>query len=351
MSLTEATTPTLSTHRSAVLALVQKVADWQIANPAEYPSTDWTQAVGYMGMMALARVSANPRYERVMMEISAKENAWELGPRPYVADDHAVGQTYLELYLRHRKAWMIAPTRTRFDWILEHPKEGGLEFTGDGKRDRWTWCDSLFMAPPTWVRLYAATGNRTYLDYMVANWWQTSDFLYDRQEHLYFRDSTYFDKREQNGRKVFWSRGNGWVLAGLARVLEYLPKGHPARPRFVQQFRDMAGEILTLQQPDGLWRASLLDPEHYPQPETSGSGLYVFALAWGVNHRLLDPVRFRPAILRGWTALAASVAPDGKLTHVQPIGADPTRFDADHSEVFGVGAFLLAGSEVYRASH
>jgi rhamnogalacturonyl hydrolase YesR len=331
-----------------VLAVMERAADWQLANPAEHPPTDWTQAAGYTGVMALSRISSSPRFEQAMLKMAESENAWQLGPRPYHADDHAVGQTYAELFLKHKDPKMIAPLRERFDWILAHPKEGSLEFVGDDRGDRWAWCDSLFMAPPAWMRLYAATHDRRYLNYLVAHWWQTSDYLYDKDEHLYFRDSTYFDKREENGRKVFWSRGNGWVMAGLARVLDYLPKDHPSRTRFIQQFREMAQKIVSLQQPDGLWRSSLLDPEHYPLAETSGSGFYTFALAWGVNEKLLDAAKFTPAVLKGWDALAASVQPDGKLIHVQPIGEDPKHFDSDHGDVFGVGAFLLAGSEVYR---
>jgi rhamnogalacturonyl hydrolase YesR len=333
-----------------VLALMERVADWQLAHPAEYPPTDWTQAAGYAGIMALARISSSPRFEDAMMDVAEHRTMWQLGPRPYHADDHAVGQMYAELFFRHRDPKMIAPMRERFDWIRSHPKEGSLEFVGDDRGDRWAWCDSLFMAPPAWTRLYAATHDSAYRDYMVTNWWRTSDYLYDKSEHLYFRDSTYFEKRENNGHKVFWSRGNGWVMAGLARVLEYLPQDDAARPRFVQQFREMADRIIQLQQPDGLWRSSLLDPKNYPLKETSGSGFYVFALAWGVNHELLDRRKFQPAILKGWAALVASVQEDGKLTHVQPIGEDPRRFDESHSDVYGVGAFLLAGSEVYRLS-
>ena len=109
-------------------------------------------------------------------------------------------------------------------------------------QELWSWCDALFMGPPTWVRLYAATDDERYLDFAVTNWWRTTDYLYDKDEHLFFRDSTYFDKREANGQKVFWSRGNGWVMAGLVRVLQYLPMNHPDRPRFEQLFKDMAGK-------------------------------------------------------------------------------------------------------------
>lgn len=164
---------------------------------------------------------------------------------------------------------MIAPLREKFDVILANPsKTQSLEYAKreDPKaRENWAWCDSLFMGPPTWVRLYAATDDSRYLDFAVTNWWRTTDFLYDKDEHLFFRDSTFFKKREANGKKVFWSRGNGWVVGGLVRVLQYLPTNHPEPPRFEQLFKDMAGQILACQQTDGLWRASLLDLENYGQ--------------------------------------------------------------------------------------
>ncbi|MGH7991704.1 MAG: glycoside hydrolase family 88 protein, partial [Limisphaerales bacterium] len=143
-------------------------------------------------------------------------------------------------------------------------------------------------------------------------------------------------------------RGNGWVMAGIVRILQYLPMNHPDRPRFEKLFKDMAEKILTCQQPDGLWRASLLDPKNYPAKETSGSGFFTYALAWGVNQGLLDRAKFEPAIQKAWMALVGCVDADGKLTNVQPVGADPKNFAADSTEPYGVGAFLLAGSEIYR---
>jgi rhamnogalacturonyl hydrolase YesR len=333
---------------SAVLSLMERVADWQLANPSKHSPTDWTQGAGYAGIMALARISTSPRFLDAMLTM-AEANAWQLGPRPYHADDHCVGQTYVELFFHRHDPRMIAPMRERFDWILAHPKDDNLVFDpakNPDAGDRWSWCDSLFMAPPAWARLYAATGKKAYLDFAVEKWWQTSAYLYDTVEHLYFRDSTYFERREANGKKIFWSRGNGWVMGGLVRVLQYLPADHPARPRFVQQYREMAGRILLCQQPDGLWRSSLLDPADYPLKETSGSGFYCYALAWGINQGLLYRETFEPAVISAWRGLAGCVTPEGKLTHVQPIGADPRRFDENATEVYGVGALLLAGSEV-----
>jgi rhamnogalacturonyl hydrolase YesR len=334
----------------AVLGVMQRVADWQLAHPSAHKLTDWTQGAGDAGFMALAGISGDAKYRDAMLAMG-ETNQWKLGPRIYHGDDQCVGQTYAELYQLYRDPKMIAPMRERLDFILSHPSDAtNLDFTQPrGKASElWSWCDSLFMAPAVWMRLYAATGDEKYMNFAVTNWWRTTDYLYDTNEHLFFRDSTYFNKREANGAKVFWGRGNGWVMGGLVRVLQSLPMNSPDRPRFEKLFTEMAGKILTCQQPDGLWRASLLDPDSYPLKETSGSGFYTYALAWGVNQGLLDRAQFEPAVRKAWTALVACVDADGKLTHVQPIGADPKKFADDSTEVYGTGAFLLAGSEVYR---
>lgn len=336
---------------SAVLALMERAADWQLAhlNPRQKPN-GWENAAFYAGVMALARDSASPRFHDAMLRMG-EANQWAPADRPYHADDHAVSQTYLDLWFQHRELRMLAPTQTRFDWILAHRAVTPLDFDkqrNPKSQERWSWCDALFMAPPAWARLWKATGNPAYLEFAVGEWWATSDYLYDREEHLYFRDSTLFEKREKNGRKIFWSRGNGWVMAGLVRMLELLPADHPARPRFVAQFREMADKLLTCQQPDGFWRSSLLDPASYPMQETSGTGFHCYALAWGVNQGLLTRAQFEPPVRRAWAALAGSVNPDGRLTHVQPVGYTPVTFDPQWNEAFGTGAFLLAGSEVRR---
>jgi len=333
-----------------VLSTMKKVADWQLAHPGKHLTTDWTQGALYAGMMALGRLDA--RYLDEMIKIGEK-NEWKLGPRMYHADDHAVGQMYCELFLLRKDPKMIAPMKEVFDQILAHPDTrpiGGAIHARKNKAEpmRYWWCDALFMGPPAWVRLSAATGEKKYLDFAVQEWKATSDYLYDKEEHLYFRDNSYFQKREANGKKIFWSRGNGWVMGGLARVLPFLPNDHPDRAFFETQFREMSDAVLKCQQADGLWRASLLDPESYPLKETSGSGFYCYALTWGINNGLLDRARFEPSVRKAWAALTACVAPDGKLTHVQPIGADPKKFDPNHSDVYGVGAFLLAGSEILK---
>lgn len=336
-----------------VLKAMERVAGWQLAHPPTNRPTSWIEAAGDVGMMALVGISGDAKYREAMLA-KGEANHWELPAykgRLYHADDQCIGQVWAELYFLYREPKMIAPTQERFDFILSHPSTAtNLNFDqpkGKGQ-ELWSWCDSLFMAPPAWVRLYRATGEAKYLDFAVTNWWRTTDFLYDTDEHLFFRDSTYFKKTEANGKKIFWSRGNGWVFAGIVRMLEVLPTNHPDRPRFEKLFKEMAGKILACQQADGLWRSSLLDPDSYPLKETSGSGFFTYGFAWGVNQGLLDRATYEPAVLKAWAALTDCVAADGKLTHVQPVGADPKTFAPDSTEAYGAGAFLLAGSEVYR---
>jgi rhamnogalacturonyl hydrolase YesR len=332
---------------AAVLAAMRRVGDWDLAHDWRIRPDDWVVTVGYTGLMALADTSGDAKYRDALRAVG-EANDWKLGPTKYFADDHCIGQTYAELFLRERDPRMIAPMRAHFDSILAAPKDDDLRINSKGAFDKWSWCDSLFMAPPAWLRLWKATDDTRYLDFAVENWWKTSDYLYDKEEHLYFRDSAYFTKREANGQKVFWSRGNGWVMGGLVRMLQFLPKDHPSRPRFEEQFRQMSAKLLSLQQRDGMWRSSLLDPKSYPLKETSGTGLITYGLAWGVNNGLLDRARYAPAVTKAWQALVSCVQPDGRLTHVQPVGADPQRFDPRSTDAFGVGAFLLAGSEAHR---
>ena len=344
MAQTAALTP------ASVLDEMQHVADWQLAHPVTERPTGWICAVGDIGMMALAGISGDAKYHEAMLA-KGEANDWKLPQyqgRKYHADDQCIGQVWTELYFRYRENGMIGPMRAKMDYILANPPAAqSLEF-GPSRQETWSWCDALFMAPPAWVRLYAATDDERYLDFGVTNFWRTTDELYDKDEHLFFRDSTFFNKREANGEKMFWSRGNGWVLAGIARVLEYLPMNHPDRPRFEQLFKDMAAKVLSCQQSDGMWRASLLDPQDFPMPEASGTALFTYGLAWGVNQGLLDRATYEPAVQKAWVGLMNCVDADGKLTHIQPAGSAPAQFDADSTQPYGSGVFLLAGSEVYR---
>ncbi len=198
----------------------------------------------------------------------------------------------------------------------------------------------------TLARLYKATGKPEYLSFLDREWWITSQLLYDREEHLYFRDAGYLAKHEANGRKLFWSRGNGWVMAGIARVLDYMPKNYATRSKYVAQLKEMAAAAIKVQGDDGLWRSGLLDAQAYPLPEVSGSAFIDYALAWGVNEGILDRKTYGPAAQKAWAGLLTHVYADGRLGCIQPVGAAPGQFKATSSYVYGVGAFLLAGSQM-----
>ena len=211
----------------------------------------------------------------------------------------------------------------------------------------WWWCDALFMAPPVLAKLSRATGDRKYLDFMDRQWWITSGLLYSPSNHLFFRDQSFLDKHEANGSSLFWSRGNGWVFAALARVLTEMPQDYPSRPKYLAQYKEMAEELAGLQGTDGLWRPGLLDAAAYPLPENSGSAFFVYGLAWGINNGILDRAKYQPAVQKGWAGLLSHLPGWPAGLHPADRGS-PNGYRAVSSYVFGSGAFLLAGSEVYR---
>lgn len=177
----------------------------------------------------------------------------------------------------------------------------------------------------------------------------TYNHLYDKDEKLFFRDSRYFGQKEANGKKVFWGRGNGWVIGGLAEILKTLPVDDTEyRPFYLQLFQEISERLAGLQSKDGYWHASLLDPESYPSPETSATGFIVYGLAYGVNQGYLPADKYLPVIEKGWKALVSAVEPNGKLGWVQPVGADPRKVTRDMTELYGTGAFLMAACEIYK---
>jgi unsaturated rhamnogalacturonyl hydrolase len=325
-----------------VVRAVRKVADWQLDRVRKNYSQDWTFAALYAGLMAVPSSVNGNTYQNAMREMGTEFN-WQLGPRTEHADDHAVGQTYLELYEKSHDPAILAPTRQRMDALIQR--------TDDPQKPLWWWCDALFMAPPVLADLSKVAGDPKYLNFMDREWWRTSKLLYDPQLHLYSRDASYLDKHEANGAKVFWSRGNGWVMAGLVRVLTVMPENFPSRQQYITQFQQMAKAVAAVQGTDGLWRPGLLDGEAYKLPEVSGSAFITYALAWGVRTGILDRKQYLPIVKKAWAGLLTHVYQDGRLGCIQPIGAAPGQFTPTSSYVFGVGAFLLAGSEVYNLSN
>jgi len=319
---------------------IRKVADWELQRSQPYFGNDWTWSVLYTGFMAASQATGDSKYSDAMLEVGKKFN-WQLKSHLPNADDQSIGQTYAELYMQKHDPAMIAGTRAELDALIAHEQDPAA-------RIPWWWCDALFMAPPLWVRMYAISHDGKYLDYIEREWWKTSNLLYDPQEHLYFRDATYLTRTERNGQKMFWSRGNGWVLAGLARLLQYFPKDDPRRQRYVQQYKEMSARLITLQSRDGLWRSGLLDPDYYVVPEVSGSALITYGLAYGVNEGILDRKTYGPVVEHAWKGLLSHIYADGRLGSIQQVGAAPSFYKPTSSYNFGVGGFLLAGSEVDR---
>jgi unsaturated rhamnogalacturonyl hydrolase len=326
------------------------VAKWQLANPKHEPY-DWTNGAFYAGVFAAYETTKSRELWDAMVDMGEK-NGWGPGKRFDHADDIVINQTYLDMYRIRKDRKMLQPT---IDVVARIKSESS---TGEQVQRRgiiWWWCDALFMAPPTLAKLAAITNDSSYLDLNDKFFRETYDRLYDKTERLYARDAGYLinekgeGRREANGQKIFWSRGNGWVVGGLVRLLKELPRDHPRREFYLKQYRDMLDRVAGLQQSDGLWRSSLLDPTAYPGGESSGTGFYIYAMAWGVNNKILDRKKFLPVIRKAWTGLNTLVHADGKVGWTQPIGADPRRnFNADSWEVYGAGAYLLAGSEVVK---
>lgn len=345
---------------AAVIALAEKAGRWQLKalERGEHPRSvksmpdprGWEQGALFVGLVALADHSKQPEFANAILQ-RGKDNGWQPGSRPYHADDHTIGAAYLWAARHGASAAAMAPLRERFDQILANPSSVDLHFVEMPDRsvpsvDRWSWCDAIFMAPPVWLELAKATGEVKYADFAKQEFWATTALLYDKEEQLYFRDSRFFDRRDINGRKVFWSRGDGWVFAGLARMLEQLPRNDPDRGRITAIFKDMAVKLKAIQKPDGFWAPSLLGDPETALPESSGTGFYTYGFAWGIKAGLLDRKTYEPVVRKGWAALTRAVHADGKVGYVQPVGDRPDAVEYDDTQHYGVGAFLLAATAV-----
>ena len=338
-----------------VRTVLKAVADHQVRTQLTHHLADWTNAALYAGMVDWASIALDYSYYEWLKDIASRNN-WtyyihENPLRRYHADDYCVGQMYIELYRKYGDKNMIRPMRAYLDQILKDPAKGDLKFVNTDtywSTQRWSWCDALFMGPTVWAKMANATKKKKYLEFMYQEYKATTDYLFDKEEDLYFRDSNYFTRKEANGEKIFWGRGNGWVFAGLPKIIRELPEKYVHKDYFVTIYKKMAAKLLSLQQPDGSWRASLLDPASYPNPEMSATAFFVFGLAWGVDKGYLDKATYLPAVKKGWKSMVRSVWPDGKVGYIQPVGADPKAVTSDMTEVYGVGGFLMAGTQIYK---
>jgi unsaturated rhamnogalacturonyl hydrolase len=341
-----------------VQAIITKVNDhWQATN-APQQRAFWDVAAYHTGNMAAYSVTKNEKY-RQYSEAWAEHNQWKGAKSDDKAewkykygekDDYVLFgdwqicfQTYVDLYNLKPEPQRIVRARE----VMEY------EMSTD-KNDYWWWADGLYMVMPVMTKLHKVTGNPQYLTKLHEYFTYANSIMYDQETGLYYRDAKYVypQHKSTNGQKDFWARGDGWVFAGLAKVLQDLPQNDAHRAEYLAKYRGLAAALKKAQQADGYWTRSLLDPQHAPGPETSGTAFNTFAYLWGINNGLLDKAEFLPTALKGWQYLTTTaLQPDGAIGYVQPIGekAIPGQVvDKSSTSNFGVGAFLLASSEMYR---
>ena len=339
---------------TAIEKSMVKAMEWQEQHPIFTASpTDWTNGAYYVGVAKAHEATGNPIFLAALKTMGYR-NQWKPWNRFYHADDMIIAYSYLYVNSVQNNLVNLEPTDIFIQDHLYKPHEWRTGIKDKDQRILWWWCDALFMAPPVLTVYAELKHDRKYLDEMHKYYKQTYDLLYDQEEHLFARDVRFVwngdtdDLKEPNGKKIFWSRGNGWVLAGLALILQDMPKDYEHRDFYVGLYKEMAAKIKELQPEDGLWRTSLLSPESYDHGEVSGSGFYTFALAWGINNGVLDAKEYLPSVKKAWKALQAAQHEDGRVGWVQNIGASPEPATADSWQNFGTGAFLLAGSEMLK---
>lgn len=350
----------LPSAETEVKATLEKVSHWQIRHFSYSTGKNlhddgidaWTNSTLYIGMSQWSKIHNDSICHKWLQEIGNTTD-WKM-PANFTnypqyglfhADELCIGQFYLDMFEFYGRPQMFHSIKERADYIMKHPKNPSMQISN---KQLWTWCDALFMAAPVYAHLARIEKNDAYLRYMDEEFKKTYSFLYDKKEKLFFRDSSYFNKREANGKKVFWGRGNGWVAAALVNILKQLPEDSIYRPFYEKLFREFIPRLAELQSPHGFWHASLLDPRSYPSPETSASALITYALSYGINEELLSEEKYLPTVQKAWKSLLSAVNEDGKLGWVQPVGADPKKVTAGMTAHYGVGAFLLAGCEIYR---
>ena len=323
---------------------------------AEWPDpgkaiVGWNRAVYYEGLMALYSVDPDRKYYDYAAEWGEKHQWMPVdGVGTGLADNQCAGQTWIDLYA-------IDPLAERI-WNI---KENVDRMVRSGKSDNWYWIDALQMAMPVFVRLGVLEKDSAYFRKMYDLYHYTKTVegghgLYSATEHLWWRDKNYLPPyKEPNGQDCFWSRGNGWVLAALVRVLSWLPVNDPHRAEYLQNYLDMVNALVPLQRADGYWNVSLHDSTHFVGKELTGTALFTCGIAWGIREGWLDKKIYLPVVARAWNGMVSgSLHPDGMLGYMQgtaekPGDGQPLGYDKrPNVEDFGLGCFLLAGSEVYQ---
>jgi len=333
-----------------VKALADRVRAHVNSEPLSFPNQHWVRGAYYAGLMAMYESTLDRAYLDDCMEWG-KNVSWQIkeqGGGPYESGAYPLvcGQIWYGCFQANKDEMMMKPTLA----FLEDPKvenpvsaPGKWYLENTGHR----FVDGLFTASPLLAMLYQMTGDEKYVDWMNACFWDVHKEIFDRDAGLFYRDARSKPRKTKKGKKVLWSRGNGWAFGGLTRILKYLPVEHPSYPKYKSLYLQMAESLAKRQQADGFWRSNLDDPEQYPMKESSGTGFFCYGIAWGINTGILERERFLPVARKAWTALASIVNEDGKVGWSQPAGGGPGKVTEADTSKFGTGIFLLAASEIH----
>jgi rhamnogalacturonyl hydrolase YesR len=346
--------------REKVLSCIEKVNHYWQSNNTKPGWAFWDVAAYHTGNMAAYKLTSNKSY-KAYSEKWAEKNKWmgatsnnksewkynygETNKHVLFGDWQVCFQTYIDLYDLDK---VKDPKKiARAKEVMEYQMS-------TQQNDYWWWADGLYMVMPVMTKMYHVTGNSRYLDKMADYFSYANSIMYDSVEKIYYRDAKYIYPKHKsiNGKKDFWARGNGWVIAALAKVLEDLPAADKNRKEYEKKFLGLAATVKNLQQKEGYWTRSMMDPQHAPGPETSGTAFFTYGLLWGINNGYLDKAAYWPTVQKAWNYLTqTAMQPDGKIGYVQPIGerAIPGQVvNKDSTAGFGVGAFLLAATEMYK---
>lgn len=314
------------------------------------PSSLWTRAVYYEGLMALYGI--DPKNEYIdYTDRWAAFHKWTPrdGTSTRDADNQCCSQTYLDRFVMTGDSVMMRPTMENIRGQMAETKLG-----------YWTWIDAIQMAMPVYAQMYKITGDKAYIDHAMDMYrWSRNECgggLFNEADGLWWRDADYVPPyKEKDGKQCYWSRGNGWVLAALVRTMDQMKPRGKVYKELKKDFTAMCDALAKCQRKDGFWNVSLVSPATYGGKETSGTALFLYGISWGLRKGYLNESQFRPVADKAWKAIATeALHRDGFLGYVQGTGKDPsagqpvTYDKVPDFEDFGVGCFLLGATEYYK---
>lgn len=339
--------------KAQIELLMAKVADWQLTYSfpkATATKADWHWGAFYEGLIVAYELTGDSRYLEEMMNVGEYYD-WKLRPDFLHADRLIVCDIYAYLYnkMGRKDPRMMVATDIAMDLHTSRKADVDPRFDGVSTRfEWWTWCDALYMAAPAFYTYSALSEDPAAKNFAFKQWQAIADYLYSEEESLFYRDDRFFEQKSSNGFPVFWSRGNGWVAGALTRILGMLESDDPQYAYYEKMYREICAKLLELQRPEGLWTVSLMDPEELLRGESSGSGFFGFAFAWGVNNGVLDREVYGAAAKRAWAALSHNVTQFGRLGYVQQVAGSPYPFYEDQAHTYASGSFLLFANEMLK---